>query len=305
MRKEKCAVFSCLGLGDGLLALIVSNNLQRNGNEVVTFHPWLEGLSDWFPHLPLKKFPELEELKAFDRFFIFYEKKPAMQAVLSYCLKYFPEKTHVLNPIATTNRDYLYWEEGKFDGNLCLADNLYAYCKNQLKLENVVKTNGIVIRADISPRKFKDRIVIHPTSSKPEKNWPKEKFLAVAEGLKKLGKDPVFILTAQERLDWPEVKAPHFANISDMTAFVAESGAMIGNDSGIGHLASCLGLPTVTIGRNRNTAKFWRPGWSKGALIVPAWWIPNLKMLRLRDKYWKRWITVERVLSAYLSIDEI
>ncbi len=80
----RSAVFSCLGLGDGLLALELANNLHLNGDEVVTFHPFLQGLQGWLPHLPIRPFPPV--LEEFDRFFIIYEKTPWMEAVIQTCL---------------------------------------------------------------------------------------------------------------------------------------------------------------------------------------------------------------------------
>jgi heptosyltransferase III len=95
---------------------------------------------------------------------------------------------------------------------------------------------------------------------------------------------------------------PLFSGQSEMTAFICESGYMIGNDSGIGHLASCLGLPTVTICRSEQNGRFWRPSWAPGKLITPYKWIPNLKGLRWRDQHWKTWISVRRVLDNFLSL---
>jgi ADP-heptose:LPS heptosyltransferase len=74
---------------------------------------------------------------------------------------------------------------------------------------------------------------------------------------------------------------------------------MIGNDSGIGHLASCLNLPTLIICRSKIAAPFWRPGWTSGEVILPPAWIPNLKGLRFRDKYWQKSITVPKVLKSF------
>src|SRR5690348_18510042 len=42
---QHCAVFSCQGMGDGLISLVLSNNLHLNGAEATTFHPFLNELS--------------------------------------------------------------------------------------------------------------------------------------------------------------------------------------------------------------------------------------------------------------------
>ena len=306
--KKRCAVFSCLGLGDGLIALVLSNNLHLNGFEVTTFHPSLNCLQKWFPHLPLRPFPAQEELgsvlKEFDRFFLIYEKSEWMQAVLDYTQKNHPEKTTILNPIATPNRDYPYWEQGRFDGNRPFVENLYVFCKNVMKFMVVTKSNGIVSPDHVKPRRFEKRIILHPASSRSGKNWKREKYFSLASKLQSQGFSLSFILTQEERKGWDleNYETPLFSKQSELAAYICESGYMIGNDSGIGHLASCMGLPTITICRNEQSAKFWRPAWAPGRIITPSRWVPNLKGLRLRDRYWKDWISVRKVLHHFHDI---
>lgn len=112
----------------------------------------------------------------------------------------------------------------------------------------------------------------------------------------------VFILTPEEKKDWPEANAPDFSTLIELAEFIAESGWMIGNDSGIGHLASCLGIPTLTICRSHMGANFWKPSWAYGKIIVPPSWIPNVKGLRLRDKKWQAFISVETVYTRFFDL---
>lgn len=291
----KCAVFSCLGLGDLLLALILSHNLHIDGHEVTTFHPSLSQIQGWFPHLPIRPFPP--NLEEFERYFIVYERSDWSQAVLKECLEKYRSQTTVLNPIATPYADYPFWEEGRFDGNIPFADNLFMFCRDVLKLPKATKSNGIVFLPGVAPRRDLKRIIIHPTSSRPGKNWSRPKFLKLAQELKKRGWSPVFIVSPSERGDWEN--APEFQTISSMVAFVAESGYMIGNDSGIGHLASLFGLPTVTLCRNERTGNFWRPAWAPGQLCLPGRWLPNIKWIRWRDAHWQWGISVGKVLKSF------
>jgi hypothetical protein len=299
---KRCAVFSCLGLGDGLIAMVLSNNLRRNGVEVTTFHPFMEGLQAWFPHLPIRRFPSMNELAAFDAFFIFYEKTPRMQEVLDACQKQWPEKTFVLNPIPTKNRDYPYWEVGQFDGRFPLVDNLVAFCQRRLQLRDVVKANGICAPRTIE--RAPGRVIVHPAGSRASKDWQQKKFLALADLLQKEGYEPLFVLHEKERSAWDtsRIQAPVFADLSAVAEAVCAAEVMIGNDSGIGHLASCLGVPTLTICRRKQYACFSRPAWTEGKVVTPYGWIPNIKGWRLRDKYWKHWISVQRVLKAFHHI---
>jgi hypothetical protein len=354
-----------MGLGDGLIALVLSNNLHLNGAEVTTFHPFLANLQEWFPHLPLRSFPLPDDLEGilegFDHYFLIYEKTPWMQAVLGHCQTFYPKRTTVLNPIATANRDYPYWEEGRFDGTRSFVENLYRYCKDVLRFAVATKSNGIEIPNHVRSKRFMNRVIFHPTSSRPGKNWKEEKYCALAAKLQDKGFAASFILTEEERQGWElnalycdrsscvnlgwlrlrqivpprspcysamvslartallrfgfvslspnshnlsgrSIDAPVFSGLSELAAFVCESGYMIGNDSGIGHLASCLGLPTVTICRNEQSVRFWRPAWAPGRIITPSKWIPNVKGLRLRDKHWKKWISVNKVFDEFLNL---
>ncbi len=289
----KIAIFSCAGLGDCLLTLILSENLRRSGHEAVTFHPFMQEMQAWFPALEIRPFPPKYE--EFDEFIVIYEKSVWMKEVLDTCLTKFREKTTVLNPIATPNQDYPYWEEGRFDGRLPFADNLVAFCKS--RLGRAEKVNGLVVPADVKLKSKPKQVVIHPTSSRPGKNWPRAKFLKLAKKLKKRGYDPVFVVSPKERVEWPE--APLFKNLEEMARCVAESSFMIGNDSGIGHLASLFGIPTVSLFKNERTADFWKPSFVPNIAITPKGWLPNLKGLRWRDKYWHWGISVRRVLRAF------
>ncbi len=307
---KHCAVFSCMGLGDGLIAMVLSHNLHLNGARVTTFHPFLQGLQNWFPTLPIRPFPNegalSETLKSFDRFFIVFEKTPWMQAILKLCEEKYPKKTVVLNPIATPKNDYPYWENGRFNGSRPFVDNLYTYCCEILNLAVVTKSNGIVVPSDVSHGKYPKRIIIHPTSSRPGKNWPMEKFIALSESLKGKGFQPIFALTEEEKKGWPveQIEAPQFASLSDLCAYVCESGYLIGNDSGIGHLASCLGLPTLTICRSLLVANFWRPAWCRAEVVTPSTWIPNVKGLRWRDVHWKKWVSIPKVLNRFIRLTQ-
>ncbi len=301
----KCAVFPCLGLGDGLIAAILSNNLTLAGYEVETFHPLMGDLKEFFPTLTFLPRPgQVPDLKKYDRIYIIYEKLGWMQAVQKEALEQYGEKTVVLNPIATPNRDYPYWENGSFDGNIPFADNLVTYCKVKLGIDSATKSNGIILPSGVESKKHPQRVILHPTSSRAGKNWTQSGFLQLAKRLEKRGFEPVFILTKTEKEEWPEVESPQFENLGAVAKFVAESGYMIGNDSGIGHLASCMGIPTLTICRSQLAANFWRPAWGEGRVVVPPKWIPNLKGLRLRDKKWQKFVPVSRVLNEFRILSD-
>ncbi|MFY7843377.1 MAG: glycosyltransferase family 9 protein [Rhabdochlamydiaceae bacterium] len=302
MLKGKCAIFSCLGLGDGLISLVLAHNLKLNGAEVHTFHPMLDQMQGWFPHLPVLPFSSFQDPSQYDHFFIFYEKSERMLNILKTCQSLHPEKTHVLNPIATMKTDYPYWEEGEFRGDLSFVHNLYNYAQNKLHLEKVTISNGLLIPPSIHINKDPLRVIIHPTSSKASKNWLKSRFIKLRCSLKERGFNPVFVVSPREYPDWKDEEALTFPSLNELATFVAGSGYMVGNDSGIGHLASNLGLPTLTICRRESYAKFWAPSWSRGKVIYPSNMIPNIKKLRIRDNYWAHFISQKKVLKTFMNL---
>ncbi len=299
----RAAVFSCLGLGDGLNALVLSYNLQRHGYIVDTFHPFLQEMQTWFPFTTissLEKF-SLDSLLGYDKIFLFHEKTDQMLAVQTFCQERCSHTCTILNPIATLHNDYPFWGNGKFDGRKTFADNVVDFCKKTLHLQESIKSCGIIQPSHVTQRKFPRRIVIHPTSSLATRNWSWDKFLMLKEEYKKRGWDPYFLLMPQEKAQYPGVsegESPDIHNLIEMALFIAESGIFIGNDSGPGHLASALGVPTLTICRSYTVASFWRPGFAPGEVVAPYSWLPNFKGFRWRDHNWQRCVSVSKVLRA-------
>ena len=88
---------------------------------------------------------------------------------------------------------------------------------------------------------------------------------------------------------------PNFPTLDDLASFIYESGFLIGNDSGTGHLASALEIPTLTIIQTTSKKGFrWRPGWTNGIVIKPFF------KLKLKNKtYWQCFISTKKVLKAF------
>ncbi len=299
---KRAAVFSCLGLGDGVISLVLCNNLRINGFETTLFHPTLSTLQRWVPHTKICPFPPLEKLEHFDALFIFFEKTERMEAVIAESTRKWASKTKILNPIATPNQDYPYWEVGKFDGRVTFAENIERFCACELKLEKATKEAGLLFPKGVKRQRYARRVAIHPTSSRVGRNWPPQRYFKLAKKLEGLGYEVAFTMGAHERDEWMQYNPPLFSTLDEMATFVGESGAFIGNDSGIGHLASALHIPTLTLCRARQVGQFWRPAWGKTKVLYPPLWCPNLKGLRLRDKFWKYLIPVRRVLRAFVEL---
>lgn len=85
--------------------------------------------------------------------------------------------------------------------------------------------------------------VIHPFSSSPRKNWPLEKFAAVAQALQNDGVEVRFTAGPDEPLDG----AVRFDDLGRLAEWLAQASIYIGNDSGITHLAAACGVPVVAL----------------------------------------------------------
>ena len=101
-------------------------------------------------------------------------------------------------------------------------------------------------------------IILHPGSGDPKKNWPLEHFGTIAERLRKAGHTVAWCLGPAEEDAPPLAPALPEMPLVDLAGVLSRARLFIGNDSGIGHLASLAGCPTLTIFGPTDPA-VWRP----------------------------------------------
>jgi len=92
---------------------------------------------------------------------------------------------------------------------------------------------------------FKGKFVLHPGSGSPKKNPPLELFLRVEAFLRKEGYSVIYFAGIAET--WLEGKVkPLFRceDISELAVHLKAALGFVGNDSGVSHLASYLGVPS-------------------------------------------------------------
>jgi heptosyltransferase-2 len=91
-------------------------------------------------------------------------------------------------------------------------------------------------------------VAVHPGSGSPAKNWPCERFAAVARKLSP-GRPCLLVLGPAE------AAAPPFEGaiaarswpVRALGAALSRAGVFLGNDSGISHLAAAAGAPTLAL----------------------------------------------------------
>jgi ADP-heptose:LPS heptosyltransferase len=137
-----------------------------------------------------------------------------------------------------------------------------------------------------------------------DRTWAPHKFVSLARRISRLGFAPEFIVGPHERAHWQGivrggVPVRAFRRLKSASQYLFESGAMIGNDSSIGHLASMLAVPTLAIfcagGRYLNMS---RPGYTLGDVVVA----PPPPSPRPRGWSWQRALTIDAVFAAFVDL---
>ena len=298
------AVFLHNGLGDGVNCLVLSNNLHLNGWKVDTYNNTLGGMQSWVPHLSIRSYPPISEiskiLSSYEWFFVAHnDTDEFVLKLVEEGKRRFPDRLKVIYLYPSkyiVNEPY--YADCLTDPTLPIAANMRLFCEKILHLPKMTSSNGFIPPTELVHRKFAKRVIVHPTSARETRNWPREKFVKLALHLKEEGFDIHFIPGGEkERDSWSYIadlgfKLSVFPSLDSLARFIYESGYLIGNDSGPGHLASALGIPVLTFCRRRTWANMWAPSFLKGVVLTPSSLIPNISGFRLRDRYWKKFISV-------------
>lgn len=301
-QKLRALVIPAKGLGDALLMMISSHQLRSCGYAVDTFHPAFQQLSQWFPaHSFLREVP-WEALPNYDLIIVENDNGSIVKRLTALRPKI---KLSVFYPTyQATKHGTLDHLDCKFESTLPMADNIAAGTATLLTLPQISKNNGLNTPAQ--PLLFPKRVIIHPFSSQPKKNWSLTRYFKLSEELLQRGFEPLFVMSEQE-LNEERFRGRRYQAFSDLASLakvVGESGYMIGNDSLLGHLASNLGVSTLIIADCSERMQLWRPGWKKGDVITSPRWLPNWKGFRIKENHWQKFIFVDAVLQRFLALVE-
>ena len=140
-----------------------------------------------------------------------------------------------------------------------------------VNVEAAESINRRLAAAGLEDRKI---ALIHPAAAFATKQWATENFARVAEFLAERGFAPVAIVAPNESATLEHLLAElsvHILSFDDLslpevTALAARSQLFVGNDSGIAHIASAVGTPSVVIFGSSNIPH-WRP-WNRAAAEV-------------------------------------
>jgi heptosyltransferase III len=294
----KAAVICSKGIGDGLMMMVASHRLNLEGYEVTTFQDSLHQLAPLFPGHHFAKQKAATKLHEFDLIILQNDNSPlSFQIINTYRPKlsvfYASYEANKHPPLTSMDR--------VFNRKNTLTQNIAEAIASVLQSDEVFKSNGIVIPQNLIHRKYPKRILIHPTSTTPKRTYLAKKFLKVAEILKKKGYQVAFCVSLDERKTWiPLVQdrflLPEFPSLKHLATYIYESYFLIGNESGTGHLASNLGIPTLIVASCPKQMALWRPCFLPGKVLTPPSYIPNFKGLRLRENQWQYFISPRRII---------
>jgi ADP-heptose:LPS heptosyltransferase len=113
---------------------------------------------------------------------------------------------------------------------------------------------------------FARPVLLHPGSGSAEKNWPVERFAEVARQLVSIGRAVWWLLGPVERERGfaealggaPGTLLPPLG-LRELAGVLSAGGAVVGNDSGVSHLAAALGAPTLAVFGPASRAVQFRP----------------------------------------------
>lgn len=331
-RSAKVALVSMDSLGDGLIYLMMAENLRRNHFNITLYGDIAYQLRHWLPQLNIQPYPAAssfsDELDAYDLVLMsppsFIRRNLAKDLALLQQVKRkwvlicqkAPEQWHFDHTAALSGTlpDHLYAQikglvscggsiRYKRFKSESVVDITLAYMREKMQLPQVSAEVQLNPLAELVHRKHTMRVIVSPDSNGPEqKNWSASGYIKLCHRLRGLGYTPVIVVAPKHHLAWSAMPSncfatPLFDDIHQLACYLYESAAVIANDSGNGHLASFLNIPVVTIYRKRNPSYHWRPAWRSGKVVCPKLVIPWFS-----GTIWKPFVTLASIVAALQEI---
>ena len=324
-------------IGDSMYLMVLLRDLLRQGDDLTLIGGVIYPLRHWFPDIsPERYIPDPVDdaardalLGRFDRIVQMFPRPMAGRllaedpSVAPRLLRLvelpgFYSRAHVLFALMAAGRTHLGLRDTVTDA-----------------AAGVSRGNGMRPPAPLRHREHVTRVVIHPVASNTFKTWDAAKFVRLAQGLRRRGLRPCFAVPPDDADAWRlragGIDVAAFAALPDLAGFLYTSGWFIGNDSGIGHLASALDIPTLSIFPRKGLAQRWHPrrhapdgamprmhadvgtdtdtpgnaaavaeaGTASRTYNVVVLPMPLLPTTKLKERYWRGLMPVSRVLAAF------
>ena len=293
---KKIAIIPARGLGDLMILAGFCYNLSKE-YIVQLYHPLIQRLYQLMPYVEAYDRPqdiENMDLKDVHYTVMIYEDSPFFFHLQPQIKNRFQSNCWVLNPVVTKKADYRFSEDYFFNIDLSFSENLLIFAKKHFLKDAESKNSGFSLNHVKNP----NLVVMHATASKESKSWFAKRFLFVKEQLEKKGFTVIFATLPHESSAIEKGLYSGLQSLEELVETIAKAQLVIGNESGVCHLASALGTNSIVLCRNPRIQKFWGADY-KGATypLFPPHWIPNIKNMRLRDIYWRELISEKKVLK--------
>jgi len=323
----RVALLPSSSLGDGLIHAVIANNLQRNGGHVRYFHDGMCQLADYAKGYRVERVPDygtVQDVLAENDVILYDSTAPFTQGMSTEVAAWFaangvcygvthhaPVHTSITPEVLAARARPGYEKQAARFARLNVslrqsgpgwprkpvARQLADRVTRLLGLENKTYANGLLVPRPVGAANGR-RVIIHPTSSSPAKNWSAHCFLELAGRLRHEGWEPVFTVSPAEQATWQATVGDQselrvFPSLKEVATFYGTAAAFIGNDSGAGHLASCIGLPTVLIYKRWRQHPPWRHGWAPTQVVFAR---------GLSARNWQHRVTVDRVARGFFSL---
>ena len=297
---QKVAIIPIKSLGDSLVFTIIAQCISDMGMQATLYSNTLASMDTWFRDIKVKPFESIESIQnnlvEYDLVICDSEYKEVSDAIKNN--KYIERNTIWITATRESAKELSNIDKERViasknfnkqveflsgsirpenykELNKSMVEMTQNFCIERFYFENAKSKPTLKIRNTLKHRKHKTRVAIFPLTPNPDKNYCFNNYLKIAYRLKTLSFEPILILTTEqaelydEVIDRDRVNMITFNNINSLSEYIYESGAVISNDSGGGHLASLLDIPTATIYK-KNGIFEWRPGWRQSKIIRPA-----------------------------------
>ncbi len=121
-------------------------------------------------------------------------------------------------------------------------------------LEQILRS--VRARGIVASRAGGESIVIHPGAGAERKRWPLDKFTELARLLGSAGRSVRMVVGEVEAERWGEAAIKELGDVAKVMSLrtylelfdeLSRAAAFVGNDSGPGHLAGIIGVPTLSL----------------------------------------------------------
>ena len=127
----------------------------------------------------------------------------------------------------------------------------------RLLMESSIPADPTDLRVDVEPAGIAGARVVHPGAASGSRRWPAERFAAVARAEREAGRDVLvtgglaearLARTVAEGAGLPESAVlAGTTSLADLAGVVAAAGRVVCGDTGVAHLATAVGTPSVVL----------------------------------------------------------